>query len=76
MGLLEDMKADEIKKGPPCSLEVVLREMKNPDREDLLEAMKDPTIMATTISRVLARRGVKVGPQAIRRHRNGECRCE
>lgn len=42
---------------------------------DLADALKDLTIKAPIISKVLAGRGIQVSRDVIVRHRRGECKC-
>lgn len=75
MGLLDEMR-DEMP--PPkhlCGVTKTVEAMDKKDAADLLAAIDDNTIMATSISRVLARRGFVLKPDAIRRHRKRDCRC-
>jgi hypothetical protein len=69
------MKADEIRKGPPCSVDIMLANLSAEDKKDFDDACADPTIASSTIARVLSRRGHTIRQEAIRRHRKKECRC-
>lgn len=75
MGLLDDMKNEQIIKGPPCSVSLAIASMSKSDLDDFNKACADPAIAGTVICRVLARRGVVIRPEALRRHRKKECRC-
>jgi hypothetical protein len=76
MGLLDDMRAEKIVKGPPCSVGIMLESMTAQEQEEFASACADSTIASSVIARVLARRGHEVRKESIRRHRKGECRCE
>lgn len=75
MGLLDELKAEEPPPKHLCSVAKVLDAMSKQDAEDLLAAMSDGNIMATSIARVLQRHGHDLKPEAVRRHRKRECRC-
>lgn len=75
MGLLDEMRDETPPPKHLCGVAVTLNNLDKKDAADLVEAMADPVIMATSISRVLHRRGIVLKPDAIRRHRKGECRC-
>lgn len=76
MGILDEARAEAIIKGPPCTVGLAVAQMSDEDKADFLEACNDIAIAGTVISRVLARRGYDVRPEALRRHRKKECRCE
>ena len=50
----------------------VLDSLDEKEREDLLEAINDYSISASTISRVLARRGIELSVSSISKYRRGE----
>lgn len=76
MGLLDELRQEQSPPKHLCGVAKVLTHMDKKQSADLLAALADPTIMATNISRVLARHGFDVKPDALRRHRKGECLCE
>jgi hypothetical protein len=53
-------------------LTTILREMSEDDRNDLLEALGDPTLSSGAILRVLSARGYKIGITSIKAYRRGE----
>ena len=63
------------RKGPPCSISVILGELDKDDRTALVEALTNPLIAHTAIYRVLADNGFRVNLNTVQRHRRGECRC-
>ena len=63
------------RKGPPCSISVILSELDKDDRTALVEALTNPLIAHTAIYRVLANNGFRVNLNTVQRHRRGECRC-
>lgn len=76
MGILDEARNESIIKGPPCTVGLALEQMTEQDKADFLDACADFSIAGTTICRVLARHGYTVRPEALRRHRKKECRCE
>ena len=54
------------------ALTVILREMSDEDRADLLDALADLSLGAPAIHRVLTARGYKIGVSAIKAYRRGE----
>lgn len=76
MGLLDELKQEQPPPKHVCGVTKVLETMDKKDADDLLAALNDNTIMATSISRVLQRRGINLKQDAIRRHRKKDCRCE
>jgi hypothetical protein len=76
MGMFEEIQEEAIVKGPPCTVSLILQQMSKDEVKDFELACADASIAGTIIAKVLARRGYKVTPPAIRRHRRGECRCE
>jgi hypothetical protein len=74
--MYDEIKAEAIIKGPPCSVGMAVEQMSVDERKDFLAAASDPYIASTIITKVLIRRGYNVKAEAVRRHRKGECRCE
>lgn len=50
-------------------VDLVLQQMSEQDRKDLLEALNDLTIQSTVISRVLKKRGIDLSRNCISKHR-------
>lgn len=62
--------------GRKGALQQVLETLPDDDRADLLEALNNPKIPATVISRVMHARGVSLPTSAITRFRRGEAAYE
>jgi len=77
MGLMDEIRAANAvnPQGPRCGLEVLLEDLQKPDADDLRDAMANPRIRTSVISKVLAEQGHFISVSAIGRHRKGECRC-
>jgi hypothetical protein len=63
------------KKGPPCTISVILSELDKDDRSALVAALTDKTVEHTAIYKVLTRNGFRVSIHTVQRHRRGECLC-
>jgi hypothetical protein len=48
---------------------IILEKMPKGDRDDLVDAMRDPEIRTSSIHRVLQKRGIKVGYDRISEYR-------
>lgn len=64
------------RRGPACSISVILAELDKDDRTALIEALTDPTVEHTAIRRVLVHNGFRVNINTVQRHRRGECLCD
>ena len=75
VSLLEEIRAQqaEHRKGPRCSVCVLLSGMSKEDREDLEKAFADSSLYTSVISRALAKRDVNLKEHAVSRHRSGRC---
>lgn len=58
-----------------CQVALVARSMSKAQREDLIDAIEDPTLQATAISRVMRAQGKSLPAKSIQRHRRKECAC-
>lgn len=78
MSGLDEMRAlaGAAQHGVPCWIRSKTAGLSAEDAETLGQALIDDTIMSSTISTWLDRRGVRVGAQSIARHRRGQCRCD
>ena len=77
MSLRDQIIAEtNIKKGPPCSVSLLLEDLNDEDRAAVIEAMADAKIPSTAIDRALLKEGYRVGSHSLQRHRRGECACE
>lgn len=68
--------APRLRKGPPCTVSVILDQLDSDDRDALQTALNDRLVGTATIFRVLTGNGFQVGLNAVQRHRRGECACE
>ena len=75
MSLLAEVRAETTRKGPTCTVPIVLASLSTEDAADLVAAMSDQTITAAAIERVLRRRSVQLAQGTIARHRRGSCLC-
>jgi hypothetical protein len=76
MGMFDEIKAEKVVTGPPCSVKIMIEKMSEQERKDFQLACDDPSIAGSVIARVLNRNGYDIKAQAIQRHTRGECRCE
>lgn len=72
--LLEEARTKQ-SKSELCSVTQTLKLLSPTDRGAFEEALADPTIYGTSISKVLKTKGFDVGAPAIQRHRRGACAC-
>lgn len=70
-----DAEKAAFRKGPTCSLEVVLSKVDPDDAAALNAYLDDAAVPATAIARALQREGHVVRAQAVQRHRSKQCRC-
>ena len=79
MDIASRAKAIQFRRGSVCRVDIVIGAMRT-DRPDyaneIVAAIDDLTINATSISRILQEDGVDLGEQSIPRHRRKMCRCE
>lgn len=73
--LLDRARALQARKGPPCTLRVLLESLDATERADLEAVVADGAINATTIAALLREDGRPIGEDTIRRHRTGRCAC-
>lgn len=71
----ERARAQARRAGAVCTVSIVLSSMEPGYRAEVEEALADPTIQGTAISRVLAQDSFKVSGLTISRHRRGDCVC-
>lgn len=76
MSLLDEIRRERIKKGPACTVSVLLTKLEKSDAADLQAALDDAGISATIIAKVLSERGERISVEALRRHRRKMCGCE
>lgn len=75
MGLMDEMMTERY--GPPnkCPVNKLAELIGGSEGADLIKAVDDNLVPATVIARVLARRNLTLKPEAVNRHRRGECGC-
>ena len=78
MSGLDEMHAIALdaQRGTPCWVRSKTGGLSAEDADTLDAALGDSSIMSSTISTWLDRRGVRVGQQSISRHRRGVCACD
>lgn len=64
------------RKGPPCSISLIVAALGDDDRRALLDALDDPSVSSSTIWRALRANGIEVALTTIQRHRRKECLCD
>lgn len=76
-GLLDEIKRENstVKNRPKCGVALVLSELLDVDRADLLEALENKNLRSSVISKVLKSRGFYVSEFSIRRHKLKRCLC-
>lgn len=76
MGLLDDIKAEVTKKGPVCSIRILMEDLDPADAKELQQAFEDRSIPGTAILRALKTRGyIDITDHTLQRHRRSECSC-
>ena len=75
MGLLDEFRNEPTRTGTLCRVHQIREQLGTQDLCDLDDAMKDLTITAAAIERVLGRKGFKLSANSITRHRRRECAC-
>lgn len=58
-----------------CPVGRALEKLPDSDRRGLVAALADPQIFGTSIEKVLAARGFKIGRDGVQRHRRNVCSC-
>jgi hypothetical protein len=74
-GLLDEIKAYRAPK-PECSIGTLLRSLDADDRDDLIAAFADDTVLGTGIVNSLRKRGHNATDNTVNRHRRGSCACD
>ena len=71
--LLEQIEATPVNAGGKHStVDLAIQQLQGEDRDDLVCALRNPTISATVLSQVLANNSIEVSRTAIIRWRNRE----
>lgn len=63
------------RKGPPCTVALILAELDAKDRDVLEAVLTDKAVQGTTIARVLTAEGHRVASNTVQKHRRRECAC-
>lgn len=71
--MLEDL--NDPKPAEPCKAITVALSLDPIDTRILLDALENPRWTATTLSKELRYRGITLGKDTIRNHREKACRC-
>lgn len=77
MGLADSLRAEQergVKKGPLCSVCVLISQLPKADAEALMVALEDPAVQTSVIFRALRNEGFQTSSTTIGRHRKRECR--
>ena len=75
MSLSEALQSQRARKGPPCSVGVILACLGSDDRNALEAALHDPTKTTRMIVNACATEGIALSHPAAARHRRGDCLC-
>lgn len=75
MGLLDEFRSEASRAGVYCRVAIVREQMNVDDLVAFDDALKDRSITAAAIERVLTRKGLKLQASSITRHRRLECTC-
>jgi hypothetical protein len=70
---LQHQRARGVRKGPDCRMCVLESTLPKGDLAALLEAMADPNLTGTQISRALRAEGYDISAVVVLRHRKREC---
>ena len=73
---LSDHDLSARRKGPTCSVGVLVTRMSNDDAITFNQWMTDPDQSSTSIAEALnAEYDLSLGATTVQRHRRGDCRC-
>ena len=70
--LFDEIQESSVVKGSKSRIVEILNALDKQDRSDLVEALNDHSIPASTISSAMAKRGHKLAVHVITRYRRGE----
>lgn len=82
MGLLDDLKLVEQRKGPQCTVGAMLGQVDAKEAKAILDIIDGPEGYLGGLSRVLASYGFSISPRTLRRHKHrgdvskGGCACQ
>lgn len=72
---LADIRAFNGRRGPQCSVAILIGTAETAIADKLLRALDDPTIQNKAISRWLSSLGYDVSHWQLQYHRRGDCSC-
>lgn len=75
MTLIDDLRAASTRRGPKCSVDVLLTTIEPGLAKEVREALADPTITKTVLGKWLRDHGHRVTDEAVQRHSRGSCSC-
>ena len=76
MSLRDQIHAEStVKKGPTCSVALLLADLDDEDRAALTDALADSKVPGTVIERALLKEGHRMPAYNLQRHRRGMCSC-
>jgi hypothetical protein len=76
-GLLDEiMEHNRGRAGTVCGVQKLYASLPKDDAKALRQAIADPMVKGTAISKALKARGYHVADGVVTRHRRGECVCE
>ena len=65
------------RRGPQCTVSVILDKLAKPDREELAAVLADHAVSSQIVAQgVLAAFSLKISQHTIGRHRRGDCLCQ
>lgn len=70
------IKAQTERQGPKCITGQVLSKLSDDERREVIEALQNPDIPGSAITRALKVWGHDIGASSIYRHRRKECSCD
>jgi hypothetical protein len=78
MSIADELKGVRSEFPTRCRVAIVLKDpaLSVKDVRAINQAIENPDLPATGISRSLAKHGIRLGGDSIRRHRNKVCRCD
>lgn len=74
--IIEEIRQSSPRKGPACSMGIILRSINGDQAKALNAAMSDVDIQSGAIAKWLGKQGFDCKSHTIARHRRKECRCE
>jgi hypothetical protein len=75
VSLMDEARAESSRRGTRCSVRLLLESVEPGLQIEILAALADQSIEGTALGRVLRARQLKIGNDAIQRHRRKVCAC-